>query len=523
MTHAEPLDPSYRWKVLGVVMVGTVMSALDASIVNVALPNIMASFGANVDQIEWVVTGYMLGFSTFMPLTAWLRERVGYRTLYMGSLAVFTLGSVLCGLAPNLTTLVIARVIQAFGGGAVTPTGMALIAEVFPPQERGRALGYWGVGVILGPAIGPTLGGYLTEIFGWRSIFNINLPVGMIALFASARVLQREDSANRQGRPFDLPGFLLLSSFLVTALLALSNGNHEGWTSHYVITCGVISVISFALFMAVESVVAEGILDLGLFKNTQFSVALVVTGARSIALYGGTFLLPLFLQSYMGRSEVEAGLLLLPGALVIGAMMPIAARIAERTGPRLPTLLGLVLTALFMWMYRRLDVTTSTWDVLFPTLIRGVGLGLLITPVMTAAMNAVPTQKAGMASSMLSLTQQVAGSLGIAVLASVLGHRATFHRAVVGQSLHADSPALLQATHGVALRALELGVPPDAARAVGQSVVGKHAVLAAGVLSFNDAFLVGAAVVLVGIIPAVLLKDAARVSTAGTSEAHALE
>ncbi|MCA9641578.1 MAG: DHA2 family efflux MFS transporter permease subunit, partial [Myxococcales bacterium] len=271
MTQSAALDPSYRWKVLGVVMVGTVMSALDASIVNVALPNIMASFGANVDQIEWVVTGYMLGFSTFMPLTAWLRERIGYRSLYMGSLAVFTLGSVLCGLAPNLTTLVIARVIQAFGGGAVTPTGMALIAEVFPPKERGRALGYWGVGVILGPAIGPTLGGYLTEIFGWRSIFNINLPVGMIALAASARVLQREEGGSRQGRPFDLPGFLLLSSFLVTALLALSNGNHEGWTSRYVIVCAVVSAISFALFMAVESVVGEGILDLGLFKNTQFS------------------------------------------------------------------------------------------------------------------------------------------------------------------------------------------------------------------------------------------------------------
>ncbi len=525
MTDASAEDPSYRWMVLGVVMVGTVMSALDASIVNVALPNIMASFGANVDQIEWVVTGYMLGFSTFMPLTAWLRDRVGYRTLYMSSLAVFTVGSVLCGLAPNLSMLVVARVIQAFGGGAITPTGMALIAEVFPPKERGRALGYWGVGVILGPALGPTLGGYLTEIFGWRSIFNINLPIGLIALVASARVLRPEGTGASKARPFDLPGFVLLSSFLVTALLALSNGNHEGWTSHYVVTCAVLSVISLALFLAVESVVGEGILDLGLFKNTQFSVALVVTGARSIALYGGTFLLPLFLQQYMGRSEVEAGLLLLPGALVIGVMMPIAARIAERTGPRLPTLVGLVLTALFMWMYRKLDVTTSTWDVLFPTLIRGVGLGLLITPVMTAAMNAVPTQKAGMASSMLSLTQQVAGSLGIAILASVLGHRATFHRSVVGQSLHADSPAFFQATHDLAARALELGVPSRSALLLGQSMVGRHAMISAGVLSFNDAFLVGAAVVLLGVIPAVWLKDVARVSSAGASgnEAHALE
>jgi DHA2 family multidrug resistance protein len=159
-------DDGYRWRVLGVVMVGTFMSALDSSIVNVSLPNMMASFGASVDDIEWVVTGYMLGFSTFMPLTAWLRDRIGYRVLYIASLAVFIGGSALCGVAPNLPTLVLARVLQAFGGGAITPTGLAMIAEVFPPKERGRALGLWGVGVVVGPAFGPTLGGYLTETLG---------------------------------------------------------------------------------------------------------------------------------------------------------------------------------------------------------------------------------------------------------------------------------------------------------------------------------------------------------------------
>jgi DHA2 family multidrug resistance protein len=498
-------DPGYRWRVLAVVMLGTIMSALDSSIVNVSLPNMMATLGTNVDEIEWVVTGYMLAFSTFMPLTAWLRDRMGYRYLYLASLLVFTFGSLLCGIAPNLPTLVVARVIQAAGGGAITPTGMAMIAEVFPPEERGRALALWGVGVIVGPALGPTLGGYLTEAFGWRSIFDINLPIGAVGLVAAARLVRPDRPRAGTGKRFDLPGFVFLTVFLVSALLGLSKGNHEGWTSPYVLTCAAISAVSFVLFVTVELLVEERILDLALFRSPQFSVAMVVTAARSVALYGGVFLLPLFLQNEMGLTEIDTGLLLLPGALVIGLTMPLAGRIAEKLGPRAPTLAGLALTAWFMWTYRRLDVTTSTWSVLYPTLIRGAGLGLLVTPVMTAAINAVPTPKAGMASSMLSLIQQIAGSLGIAILASVLGHRTTFHLAVVGQAVDATRPILTTATGALARRALELGAPPGDAALLARALVARHAAGTSSVLAFNDAFLAGAAVVLAGVLPALFL------------------
>ncbi len=500
----------YRWRVLGVVMLGTFMSALDASIVNVSLPNMMASFGANVDDIEWVVTGYMLGFSTFMPLTAWLRDRVGYRVLYIASLAVFVAGSALCGVSPNLPTLVLARVLQAFGGGAITPTGLAMIAEVFPPAERGRALGIWGVGVVVGPAVGPTFGGYLTETLGWRSIFNINLPIGIVGMVAAARILRPDRPHDQARRGFDLAGFLLLTVFLMAALLGLSNGNREGWTSRYVLTCALTSSVSLALFLVVESIVSERILDLGLFKMPQFTVAMVVTSARSVALYGGIFLLPLFLQDLMGRSEIDTGLLLLPGALVMGLVMLVSGRIADRFGTRAPSILGLGCIAWFMWTYRTLDVTTSTWAVLYPTLIRGIGLGLLVTPVMTAAINAVPTAKAGMASSMLSLIQQISGSLGIAVLACVLGRRQTLHLAVVGQSLAAARPALSESTHALFLRALALGSPPGLARLVAGSLVVRKVAKAASVLAFNDAFLVGAGIVGAGAIPALFLASKSK-------------
>ncbi len=518
MSSAPPQDPGYRWQVLGVVMIGTIMSALDSSIVNVCLPNMMASFGASVDDIEWVITGYMLGFSTFMPLTAWLRERIGHRSLYLLSLGIFTAGSVLCGTAWSLPALIAARVLQAFGGGALTPTGMAMIAEVFPPSERGRALGIWGVGVIAGPALGPTLGGYLTEVFGWRSIFNVNLPFGVLGFAAATRILRRDRPTGAR-QPFDFAGFALLTAFLVSSLLGLSKGNTEGWTSKYIATCALIAAFSFAAFLLVESVVEKGILDLKLLRNSQLSIALAVTAMRSVALYGGTFLLPVFLQTHLGFDEIRTGELLLPGALVIGAAMPFAGRLADRIGARIPTLVGLSFVAFFMFSYRDLDAVTSTWGVLWPTLVRGLGLGLLVTPVMTAALNAVPTSKAGMASSMLNLTQQVAGSVGIAALASILGNRTVFHRALVGEALQTPSPDWGHTAAEVAFRLRALGYGPAEARVAAGALMSKHAVMTASVAAFDDAFLAGALFVACGLVPAMFLASKKPAQVGGEAAA----
>jgi hypothetical protein len=246
-------------------------------------------------------------------------------------------------------------------------------------------------------------------------------------------------------------------------------------------------------------------LDLGLFRSGQFTTAMIVTCVRSVALYGGTFLLPLFLQNQMGRSEIDTGLLMLPGALAIAVVMPLAGRITERVGTRAPTLVGLAMTTWFLWTYRKLDVTTSTWNVLWPTLIRGLGLGLLVTPVMTVAINAVPTRKAGMASSMLSLIQQVSGSLGIAVLAAALVRRTTFHLAVVGQGLAAANPALGRSTRSVTEHVLSLGRAPAEALLAARVLVMRSAAGAAEVLAFGDAFMLGAGIVLLGMVPALFL------------------
>jgi len=501
----KTINARYKWEVLLVVMVGTLMAALDTSIVNVSIPAIMADFGASLDDIEWVVTGYMLAFASLMPLTAWMRDRVGHKDLYIGSLIIFTAGSVLCGMAWNTPSLVIARVIQAIGGGALTPTGMAMISEVFEPHERGRAMGYWGIGVILGPAFGPTIGGYLTKSFGWPTIFLINLPIGILGVWASLKILMPDKPSKEHHRPFDGWGFAFLTIFLVTFLFGISKGEHEGWTSPIIVWCGILAVSGFTGFLLVESLLPHGIIDLELFKFPVFTVSMILTATRSMALFGGVFLLPVFLQQVKGLDEIESGLILLPGSLIIGLFMPIAGRMSEKVGPRYLALAGLVALAIFMYMYRDINANTSNWDIIFPTLVRGFGISFLMAPLMATMMNSVPKHKAGMASSMMNIIQQVGGSLGIAVLATVLSNRVHHHLSAVGAAMNSSSPVFQEAVRNVMERAHSLGYSHPSSALIARSLVAKVGAQRASEHAFQDSFLVGAAIVAITILPAFFL------------------
>ncbi len=496
-------DSRYPWEVLFVVMLGTLMAALDSSIVNVSIPPIMADFGSSVDDIEWVVTGYMLAFAVFMPVTTYFREHIGHRLLYTASLVVFVAGSVLCGLAWNLPSLVVARVIQAIGGGAITPTGMAMISEVFPPRERGRAMGYWGVGVIAGPAVGPTLGGFLTSAFGWRSIFLVNLPIGILGTFLALRILRKDRPHAASDKPFDVPGFISLSAFLISLLLALAQGETRGWDSPLIVICWIIAAVSFVFFLLIETQVEHPIVDLSLFLIPTFAVCSLITAVRSVALFGGVFLLPLFLQNQMGYDEVDSGLILLPGSVIIGIFMPFAGKFSDRAGPRIPAFLGLLGVAAFMFMYRELEINTSLWGIILPTLVRGAGIGLLIAPIMATALNALPLQRAGMASSILNLVQQIGGSVGIAILALVLSHRAHHHAHTVFARL--DAGTFQEKGRIVAVQLHQAGYSHLDAGTIASVQLAKTVQASLASMAYQDAFLAGGIIVLFALPFAFLL------------------
>ncbi len=504
---------NYKWKVMGIVMAGTLMAALDSSIVNVSIPAIMADFGSTVEEIEWVITGYMIAFATLMPLTAWFRDRIGYRMLYMVSLVVFTLGSVLCGIAWNLPSLIVARVIQAFGGGAVTPTGMAMITEVFAPEERGKAMGIWGMGVIMGPAVGPTIGGYLTNHFGWRSIFIVNLPIGIIVFFAALILLIRDVPHKSLRKPFDLWGFCFFTIFLVALLLGLSKGEKEGWTSAYIITCSIMSLLGFICFMLVENSVEHGVINLRLFRLPVFSICAFIMLVRSIVLFGGIFLLPLFLQQQMGYEEMESGLILLPGSLLMALVMPFAGKLSDRIGARIPTLAGLFGLWLFMIMYRNLDANMSAFDVIKPTLVRGLGMGLLMAPLTAVAMNSVEQKDAGMASSIFNIMQQVGGSIGISILSTVLSHRVPYHIAVLSANMDRTSPAFTVPFSNIFQHAHMLGYTYLQSSEIAQSAIVKSIVKYATVQAFQDSFVFGSFLVILAFVSALFLPGRNRMKS----------
>jgi DHA2 family multidrug resistance protein len=491
----EQHPPGYKWTVMGVIMMGVLMATLDSSIVNVSIPKIMADFGVNVDDIEWVLTGYMLAFATLMPLTGWLRDRIGYKNIYLGALVLFTLGSVLCGMAWNLPSLIAARVIQAIGGGAMQPTGMAIMTEVFPPKERGSAMGLFGVGIILGPAIGPTLGGYLTDYFGWRSIFLVNLPIGIITIIAAFEFMIKDAPHKLIKKPFDFWGFGFLSVFLVCALLGMSKGQKEGWTSFFILTCFTLAVLGFVGFMLVETHIDYPVVDISLFKIPTYTTASIITVARSIGLFGSIFLIPLFVQQQLGYTALQSGLLMLPSSIFMAFLFPLFGRMADKVGAKWPSVIGIIIVAYSLFMYRTIDLNTSVWGLIWPMMVRSVGMGLLMAPITTAVMNSVPQRKIGFASSMNSIMMQVGASMGIAIFGTMLSNRAVYHVAIVGQATTAGNPVFAATVETLMQRAHGLGYTFSQAMMASRGALVGTMTKAALVMSFEDVFIFGAIIV----------------------------
>ncbi len=410
----EKSRPS-KWLVLSAVVLGSFVGAMNTSIVNVTIPQLMQVFKAPIHQVEWIITAYMIALATAMPIVGWLKERWSYRGLFVGGLGVFTLGSVLCGAAQTIEFLIVARIIQAFGAGVSAPGAMAIVTSVFPPKERGRAFGLWGLGVVIGPAIGPTLGGFLSEAYSWRWIFWINLPLGLLAMWWAWSVLEPEDKKNAARVPFDLRGFLYITAAIVGSLYALTLAKEA---QHTVEACAllILSMTSLWLFVREEKRAKAPLWDLSIFRNKEFMACILVTAARSAALFGGVFLVPFLLQQQLGYSEMESGLMMLPGSLILAVMMPASGWLSDRRGVRLMSLLGLLVVAASMFLFADVGTKSSFAWLTAILLIRGVGLGFLVTPISAATMNAVPPHQVATASSISNIAQQAGGTFGIASL-----------------------------------------------------------------------------------------------------------
>jgi DHA2 family multidrug resistance protein len=400
--------------VLVTLMMGTSMAAIDSSSVNVSLPVIRHQFNVNLDEVEWVITAYMISFTLFIPLITWLKNRVGYFYLYIGSVAVFTIGSLLCSLSHSLDLLVAARVLQAMGGGAVTPTSLAILSESFPEEKRGSVIGWWGLGNVIGPAIGPTLGGVLTQYFGWESVFYVNIPIGIATIIMSYRYLNFLRDRPWTPTTFDFRGFAWLSLFIVSLQYAISTISKHGQVAATIAGCAA-TILFLRLFIRSARGNAQPLLDLTVFRSANFVYSAIIVIIRSIGLFGGVFFLPFLLQGLLGYTTLQSGLLLLPNALMMLVARPYAGRKADEGLIRNISVLGIFLLAISMYLFARIDVGTTVWLIILPMVIRGLGISFLVAPVSTALLNAVTRDQTSTATSLNSLLQQLGGSIGIAV------------------------------------------------------------------------------------------------------------
>lgn len=411
--------PPYVWRLSAVVLLGSIMSILDTTIVNVALQTLKEDLHTSIAQIQWVVTGYMLSLAAVIPITGWAARRFGAKSVYLLSLVMFVAGSALCGFAQSSTELVVFRVIQGVGGGMILPIGQLMMAEAAGPKRMGRVMSIMAVPVMLAPILGPTLGGLIVEHMSWRWIFFVNLPIGVIAVVSGLRILPRVERMRTE--MLDVRGLLLMATGLPLVTYGLAEiGETGGFSSGRVWIPGILGLALVAAFVLHALHVKNPLLDLRLYKRATFASASVTMFCLGAALFGAMILLPLYWQGIRHESVVDTGLLTGPQGLGAAIVMPIAGKLTDRVGGGPLALLGVVVCAVASIPFGLIGAHTSVVWLCIAMFVRGMGIGLAFMPAMTAAFAALDRSDLSHATPQLNVLQRVGGSIGTAVLAVVL-------------------------------------------------------------------------------------------------------
>jgi MFS transporter, DHA2 family, multidrug resistance protein len=500
---------SYKWWVLGNIMIGTFMAVMDATIVDVSLAKIMATFGIDVDTVKWVATAYLMIFAVMLPTSGWIADHIGYKKTYGGALTLFTAGSLLCSLAWNENALIIFRIIQGAGAGLMMPVGMAIVMREFPPEKRGIALGFWSIAAAASVSLGPTLGGYLVDNFSWHSIFDVNVPVGIFAIFATL-VIQREYKTETN-KTFDLIGFISLAIFLSALLIALSDGNADwntgGWTSPFIVSCFVISFIGFVVFMITELNIRHPLIDLSLLRNFNFATANIILFIFGMGMFGSTFLLPLYLQNGMGYTAYQAGSLFLPIGFIQAIMAPIAGNMSDKINPKIIAVIGIILLALSLFLNHFLSLFSMTSSIMVSLYLRGLGMGCIFTPLSAMALNEIPREKMAQASGLFNVLRQIGGSFGVAIMGTLLTSRTIFHSTMYGQVVNQNSPAVKNIMYGLSNYARDVAGGTNAVNAArAKTLVSYHINMQAFVSAVDDDFFIAALITVLCVVPILFLR-----------------
>lgn len=495
-----------KWLITVSITFGTLMGAIDASIVNVALPHMRGTLGVTLQEITWVSTGYVIAQVLVMPLVAFLGRRFGQKNVYQFCLVLFVVGSLLCGFSRSLSSLVLFRVIQGFGAGALQPTEQAILRQTFPPNEQGTAMAVFGMAVMIGPAVGPTLGGFIVDHYPWPWIFYINVPIGIIGLLmVSAFVDEPEDiraaslaQAERERGHVDYAGIILLSVGLGALQYVLEEGQDDGWFESSTITiCAFVAAVALALFVWRELTATAPVVALSLFRDPVYASGTLIGAMMFAMLMANMFLLPVFMQELLGFTATQSGLALMPRTLVMMLATPIVGRLYRFVPARVLVALGVLFFSAGAYEMSHFTLDTTTTGVIFAISIQGIGFSLLFVPLTTVALSTVPRHRITDATGMNSLLRQLGGSIGLAIFATMLTRASTQARASIGAHLDITRPEVAQRIATTEQFFLAHGYGPTAAH---DAAIGSLAAMVsrqAAVVAFDRLFLFAGVVFLV--------------------------
>ncbi len=502
---AQPLwlstsGPYAHWWITAALMLGFTTAGLSVTVVQLALPHMMTSLRADLSVMQWVQTASMIMQAVMMPSVGWLGARLGNRRLYLLSLGIFVGGSVLCGMAWDVYSLIAFRVVQAIGAGPLFPLTQSIMFETFPEEKRGLAMGINSLGFSFGPMIGPVLGGYLLEHADWRTVFYINVPVGIVALILASMVLPAP--RRREAPPLDLMGLFSMAVFLVTLLVAITQGQEEGWSSSYILMMLGIATASGVAFVLAETRSSTPFVELRLYKNVAFTMASLVVFLNTITFMASNFVMALFLQIHLKYTPLQAAWMLMPTAIIIGFLGIIAGRLADLVPVKFLVIFGLVGSALMMFQHATMTPVTSVGAITFWFAVRGVARSFTISPLTTGSLATLPAAQIRMGSGLLSLNRGIASAGSVALTAALLQHRMAERVLYIMQDQSAAPWATdeLQQTFFTTFRAF--GDAMDMAQTKAGMLLQDLFTAEAALHSYHDTFIIIGVISALGIIPA---------------------
>jgi len=493
--------PNYRFFVSFTAMLGTISAVLTATMINVAVPDIMGAFGVGQDQAQWLATGFLAAMTVAMLLNDWCVRAFGMRATYIGAMAVFGFGSVLGGMASVLDLIILGRVLQGAGAGLVQPLSMVLMFQVFPPHQRGRAMGLFGVGVVLAPALGPTLGGILVDVDSWRAVFFAAIPVSTLGmLLATVFMPWRDDDGPRPA--FDWTGLILLTLFIGFLLTGFSNGPRDGWHSPGVSIDFAVAAVAGCGFVWWELRTRQPLFNVRLLANGRFAAAAMITVVFGSMLFGSTYLVPLFVQTVQGYSATRAGLVMIPAGLAMMVLFPLAGRLADRVPPHLPIIAGLVTFTIASLMMTAAHTDTPFWTFAWWLVLSRIGLAFIMPTLSVGAIGALPPHLVSQGAGAINFMRQLGGAFGVNLLAINLDTRAAHYLDGFKSAQSADNPVTLHLLREMSRLFDQLGWPLHLQQPGSLLFLDRGLSAQANMMAFRDDFLIVAVVSLAAVLPA---------------------